>query len=137
MPSDQEDGHRPGHRDPDPGLLRALRPAGLVDVRIEAPGVSGRLVVDRAQGVAGPGLELADAAQGDRDVEEIGEERGDGPLAQAADAAEVGRRRLEPGTEAGGRLGDGQGGGPGPDSRDNSGCDGDGGRRAASPRADR
>ena len=113
-PADQGDGHRRRHGHPEPGLLRALLPAGLVDIGVEPPGVTRRLVADRPQSVGGPGLEPADAARCHRDVEEVREEQADGPLAEPTDATEVRRRRLELGPEAAGRLGGPIRVGPGP-----------------------
>jgi len=82
--SDPEGGRLRRHRHPQPGPASALAPAGLVD-----PGRDGRADVlkdriDRCgEGLGGGPLGLADPAGGDREAQQVGQDRADLTLAQA------------------------------------------------------
>ena len=103
--ADQEGGGRGGPGDPQPDSFCPLFPAGFVDVRVRPLRGRERRGVERGQGDGGLAFELADHAQGQRDVAEVGEELADRPLAEPADAGEVGDGGLESRAEPAGGVG--------------------------------
>ena len=87
------------HRHPQPRPVPALLPAGLVHVRVESLRDLVGVGVDRPQRPAHGRFQLADRAERHGEVEHVGVQGPDGPLAEPPDAGQVGRDGRQRGAE--------------------------------------